>query len=104
MESRAAARSAIALRLSAGEVTVEARDGSKNSATETVMASWTGAGRVLTVNHAYLLDMLDVHPSKACVFRIGKDLGKRRSMVLLADEESGVTGVISQMPPGVMGY
>jgi DNA polymerase III sliding clamp (beta) subunit (PCNA family) len=97
--------SAIALRLSPTSAVVEARDRNRNSATARVHAKWSGAdGRVLTVHHGFLLDMLAAHPSAACEFRVGPDAGKRRSMVMLEDRESGVIGVITQMPAGVVGY
>jgi DNA polymerase III sliding clamp (beta) subunit (PCNA family) len=95
--------SAVVLHLDEDSLVVEARD-KHDAATETVQASWSGESRVLVVSHGSLLEMLAAHPSRSCVFRLGPDKGKRRSMVMLADEGSGVTGVIAQMPPGIAGY
>lgn len=95
--------SAIVLEVTGGAVTVVARDKASNSATEAVPATWTSAkDRVLCVNHAFLAEMLAAHPGKLCEFRLGKDRGMRRSMVLLEGED--ITQVIAQMPPALVGY
>ncbi len=100
--------SAIALVLSQDGLTVVSRDKTGNSASETIQAGWEGdergGERVLVVNHQFLTDMLAVHPSPGCVFRLGKNRGKRLSMVLLSDPEAGITGVIPQMPAALVGY
>jgi DNA polymerase III subunit beta len=98
--------SAVALQIMPGKVIVEARDDERNSAVETVLAGWADhqGELVLTVNHTSLLSMLAVHPSNSCVFMLAKNVGKRRSMVLLADEQAGVTSIITQMPHGVTGF
>jgi DNA polymerase III sliding clamp (beta) subunit (PCNA family) len=86
-----------------GSVTVVARDKLGNSATEDVVAGWAGAkSRSLCVNHVFLTEMLAAHGGKSCEFRLGKDLGKRRSMVLL--EGDGIVQVIAQMAPALVGY
>lgn len=89
--------SAIAIELANGEATLVARDKARNRATETVKATWAGGERQLVVNHEYLAEMLAANRAPSCTFRLGKDQGKRRSMVLLEDKDAGVTGIISQM-------
>jgi DNA polymerase-3 subunit beta len=100
--------SAIALNLASdhggGTLTVVSRDKNNNSAQETIPADWDAGDRLVVVNHQFLTDMLTVHPSGACAFWLGKPLGKRRPAVLLSDDESGVTGVIPQMAPELVGY
>lgn len=94
---------AIVLEVTGGTVTVVSRDKLGNSATEAVPAGWEQSkDRVLCVNHTFLAEMLAAHPGKACMFKLGKDLGKRRSMVLL--EGDGIVQVIAQMAPALVGY
>lgn len=93
---------AIVLEVKAGKVVVVARDKAGNSAREPVAAGWAGKDRLLCVNHAALAEMLAAHPGKACELRLGKDAGKRRSVVLLQGD--GLTQVISQMVPALVGY
>jgi DNA polymerase III sliding clamp (beta) subunit (PCNA family) len=97
-----ASTSAIALSLSDGSMTVFSRDTDGNSAEEAVTASWEGGDRLLVVNHAYLTDMLTAHPKEWCEFKVGKDVGKKRSMVRLAD--GGTVQVMMQLPPKLVGY
>lgn len=94
--------SAIALELGEGSVKVVARDKTGNSASEGIVADWKGAARVLCVNHVFLTEMLAAHPEATCEFRIGQDLGKRRSMILLTS--TAITQVIAQMAPALVGY
>jgi DNA polymerase III sliding clamp (beta) subunit (PCNA family) len=95
--------SAIVLELGAQAVTVVSRDKLGNSATEDVPAKWTGtAGRVLCLNHVFLAEMLSAHPDNSVQLRLGKDVGKRRSQVLLQGD--GLTQILSQMIPSLVGY
>lgn len=94
--------SAIALELGEGSVKVVARDKTGNSASEGIVADWKGAARVLCVNHVFLTEMLNAHPEATCEFRIGQDLGKRRSMILLTSP--AIIQVIAQMAPALVGY
>jgi DNA polymerase III sliding clamp (beta) subunit (PCNA family) len=94
---------AIGLQLCSGRVTVFTRDSRGNRAEQTVEATWDLPERTLLVNHLFLTEMLGVHPSGECVFRLGKDSGKKRSVVLLRDEESGITGIINQMSGSLAG-
>lgn len=98
-----ATTSAVGFVLADGSLTLEARDEMQNRASETLQVAWTGGDRLLVVNAQFLLDMLSVHPDKSCVFRVGKDEGKRRAALLLEDPKSGVTGVIPQMQPSLVG-
>lgn len=94
---------AIVLEVTEGSLTVVARDKLGNSATEAVAAVWEqGKDRVLCVNHTFLAEMLAAHTGKSCEFQLGKDLGKRRSMVLLQGD--GMVQVIAQMAPALVGY
>lgn len=93
---------AIALSLGKGEVTVLGRDGD-NSAAEKIPATWAGEeDRLVVVSHVALSEALSVHPAKTCEFRLGKDIGKKRSLVYLNAE--GITQVLTQLPPALVGY
>lgn len=95
--------SAIVLEAGEGSVNVVSRDKLGNSASEGVIAGWpAGSERVLCVNHVYLAEMLAAHPGNEARFRLGKDLGKRRSMILLQGD--GITQVMAQMTPSLVGY
>lgn len=94
--------SAIALEVGEGSVNVVSRDKAGNSAVEGVIAISTQDGRLLCVNHVYLAEMLAVHPGNTVQFRLGKDLGKRRSQLLLQGD--GITQILSQMIPSLVGY
>lgn len=94
--------SAIVLDLSNGSISVVARDKARNSAVETVSSGWEGGNRVLCVNHAFLAEMLAAHPGNTVEFMLGKDVGKRRSQVLL--QGGGLTQILSQMIPSLVGY
>lgn len=94
--------SAIGLKLTPGKMTVFARDTYQNQAEETIDAGWTGGTRQLVVNYAFLLDMLSVYSGASCQFRLGKDVGKRRSALLLRDDK--FTGVLTQMVASLLGY
>jgi len=97
--------SAIALRLSPKEVSVEARDKGGNSSAEAIPASWDDKPRVVVVNHAYLLDMLSACGAPSCVFLLGPDVGKRLSPLLLgATEGTGEVQVLTRMPAALLGY
>lgn len=94
--------SAIVLELSPGLVSVVAKDKASNSAVETIPSGWQGGTRVLCLNHVFLAELLSVHPGNAVTFMLGKDVGKRRSQVLLASD--GITQILSQMIPSLVGY
>lgn len=96
--------SAIGLRIASGAVTVISKDKFGNGAEAAVAATWQGGDRLVVVNHVFLLDMMAAHPSATCVFRLGPDKAKRKPMVLLRDEETGVTGTICQMLAALVGY
>lgn len=97
--------SALGLRLASGELTVYSRDTYQNTAEQIIPAGWEGAERTLIVNHKFLSEMLSAHPGASCTFRLGKDVGRRKSKLLLTDADSGVTGIISQMAAAVLvGY
>jgi DNA polymerase III sliding clamp (beta) subunit (PCNA family) len=95
---------AMALHLGPGKVILEANDKNGNAGTEQVKAVWAGAERLVVVNHSFLSDMIAASPAADCQFYLGKDVGKRKSMLLLKDEDSGFTGIMSQMPPHLVGY
>jgi DNA polymerase III sliding clamp (beta) subunit (PCNA family) len=95
--------SAIALRLSSGRLLVESRDKAGNSAEESVLASWEGKERVLVVNHGFLSEMLAAHGESLCEFRLGPDVGKRLSVLLLPGQP-GCVQVLTRMPAVLLGY
>lgn len=91
--------SALGMEIAEGDnaLTLSSRDTSGNRAQEAIPATWTGGKRSIVINHEYLEQMLAAHPAPSCVFRLGKDQGKRRSPLLLTDKETGTTGIITQM-------
>lgn len=95
--------SAIALRLSAKAVTVEARDKNGNSSSEDVHAQWDGKARVVVVNHGYLQEMLSASTAPSCEFLLGPDAGKRLSPLLLSGKD-GAVQVLTRMPAALLGY
>lgn len=96
--------SAIGLRMSPGTLTVLSRDTAGNRAEEPVSAAWEGPERLVVVNHQFLSAMLASHPALTCRFWLGPEAGKKRSVLLLRDEESGMVGVIYQMLASQVGY
>lgn len=98
------ATSAIGLRLKAGEVVVFSSDKSYNGAEQPVEAAWSGPDRLVVLNHEFLAAMLAAWPSPSCTFRLGADTGKRKSLILLSDEKTGLTGIIQQLHAQLLGY
>jgi DNA polymerase III subunit beta len=96
--------SAIGLRLSAGALTVVARDKYGNRAEETISAGWEHPERMVAVNHQFLTDMLAAHPSGSCRFWLGPESGKKRSVLMLRDDDTGTVGIIYQMLASLVGY
>lgn len=104
------ATAAIGLWVSPEQVAVVSRDKTGNSAREAVNAKWdakvtadpAATERLVVVNHVHLSEAIEAHPGTQCEFLLGKDVGKKRSMVLLRGE--GMVQVLSQMPPALVGY
>lgn len=95
--------SAIALRLSGKQVTVEARDKGGNSSSEVIPAAWDDKPRVVVVNHSFLSEMLAASASPSCVFLLGPDAGKKLSPLLLSGKD-GEVQVLTRMPAALLGY
>lgn len=95
--------SAMALSVDGKRLTVQAQDDDDNKAEEVIGCTWDGDSRLLVVNHQHLSAMLAVHPPGTCTFRLGADVGRRRSMVRLEDEAAGMISVIPQMNPSAAG-
>jgi DNA polymerase III sliding clamp (beta) subunit (PCNA family) len=95
--------SAMALAVDGQRLTVQAQDDDDNKAEEVIGCGWAGDSRLIVVNHRHLSEMLAVHPPGTCTFRLGTDVGRRRSMVRLEDEASGMISVIPQMNPSAAG-
>jgi DNA polymerase III sliding clamp (beta) subunit (PCNA family) len=86
-------------------LTVMSRDADGNSAEEPVSVSqWAGGRRLVVVNAGFLEAMLAVHPSAVCQFRLGPDVGKQRSPLLLEDSGAKILGTCPQMPLKLVGY
>ena len=96
--------SAIGLQLSAGTLTAIARDKYGNRAEESIAAGWDGPDRLVAVNHQFLSDMLAAHPSASCRFWLGPEAGKKRSVLMLRDDDTGTIGIIYQMLASLVGY
>ncbi len=89
--------SAIALTISKGSVTVQARDKFGNNAAESVDATWTGGERTIVVNHSFLTDLFKGYTATTATFWLGDDTKTRKSMVMLKDGDVGSIGVVQQM-------
>lgn len=89
---------AIGLRLEPGKLTVVSKDKNHNAAQEEIPAQWTSKERLVVVNHEHLQDLLGLAPGPQATFRIGANVGKRGSPLLLIDEKAGTAGVIGQLP------
>ena len=96
--------SAIGLQLADGALTVIARDTNKNRAQESIAVAWDGPDRLVVVNHQFLTEMLAAYPSQECQFWLGAESGRKRSVLMLKDEESGSVGIIYQMLASLVGY
>ena len=48
--------------------------------------------------------MLAAHLSASCRFWLGPEAGKKRSVLMLKDEETGTVGIIYQMLASLVGY
>lgn len=95
--------SAVGLQLTGNQLTVISRDADRNSAEAPVAAKWSGGDRMVVVNHLFLTDMLAVWPDATCRFKLGTD-GKKKSLILLRDDTTGLTGIISQLHAEMLGY
>jgi DNA polymerase III sliding clamp (beta) subunit (PCNA family) len=89
-------------------LTVRSQDKNENSAHEVVALDpgrtvFTGR-QTLVVNAEFLTAMLAAHRAAACEFKIGKERGKVRPMLLLEDTGAGITSICTQMVPGHYGY
>ena len=58
----------------------------------------------MVVNHQFLTEMLAAYPSQECQFWLGAEAGRKRSVLMLKDEESGTVGIIYQMLASLVGY
>jgi DNA polymerase III subunit beta len=94
---------AVGLRLADGKVTVTSRDKWGNGGDEEISASWSGGERMVVVNHQHLTDLLSLAAGPRVTLWLGSDTGKRRSPLVLNDEEAGSAGVIGQLPGALIG-
>jgi DNA polymerase III sliding clamp (beta) subunit (PCNA family) len=85
---------AIGLAVSAGSVTVSAKDMAGNKALETIPAQWSAKDRVLIVNCGLLTQLLNASSEDECTLYLGEDTKSRKSVLLLKDP----TGVVSLIP------
>ncbi len=89
---------AVVLSLNKGSVSVQSKDmDDGGTAVETVPAKWDLSPRHVSVNHAYLVDMLSSTKAEICYFRLGKDLITKPSPLLMEDEDAGLLAVLSQI-------
>lgn len=97
--------SAIALKVSKDSIEISTRDQVGNKSAEKISAQWKGKARTLTIHHRFLLEMLSANDVETCVFKLGEDTLKRKSPLLLQNEDAGMVGVIQQMLLGSLsGY
>lgn len=81
------------------DLSIRAKDQARNSSQETLECVWSGASKApeLTLNHHYLVDLLEVYPSEVVYFKVGEDTKSTRQPLLIEDEELGFTGIVQQM-------
>jgi DNA polymerase III sliding clamp (beta) subunit (PCNA family) len=96
--------SAIALSLSKGRVLVQARDSWENAASESVSAVWEHPDRTIVLNHRFLVEALTGFPKAQCTLRLGPETARKKSMIMLKDEDSGWTAVLTQMLRSMLGF
>ena len=79
-------------------VSVRAQDRQRNSALETVPATWNGPQEVrdFCVNHRNLTDLLDSYEESTVVFQVGDDTQSVKSPLLVEDDGKFI-GLIQQM-------
>lgn len=94
---------AVGLRLAEGKVTVTSRDKWGNGGDEELPATWSGGERMVVVNHQHLTDLLALAGGPRVTLWLGTDTGKRRSPLVLNDEETGSAGVIGQLAGVLIG-
>jgi DNA polymerase III sliding clamp (beta) subunit (PCNA family) len=80
------------------ELTVLTRDRSGNSASEAMYAMWEGSAEPfdLTLNHRYLIDLLEAYSGRLATIRVGANTKTRSAPLLLKDDERGFTAVVQQ--------
>lgn len=80
-------------------LSVRTRDAARNSSQETIDCVWEGPDKApeITLNHHYLVDLLEVYPSEVVYFRVGDDTKTTKTPLLIEDEELGFTGIVQQM-------
>lgn len=80
------------------ELTVFTRDRQGNSASESMYAMWEGDVEPfdLTLNHKYLIDLLEAYSGRLATLRVGSSSKTRSAPLLLKDDERGFTAVIQQ--------
>lgn len=81
------------------DLSVRARDAARNSSQETIECVWRGSDKVpeITLNHHYLVDLLEVYPSDEVYFKVGEDTKTTKTPLLIEDTEMGFTGIVQQM-------
>lgn len=81
------------------DLSVRARDSARNSSQETIECMWRGSEKVpeISLNHHYLLDLLETYPSPEVFFKVGEDTKTTKAPLLVEDEELGFTGIVQQM-------
>ncbi len=87
--------SALGLSLSLNKLILSARDKFGNEAQEIIDVSWLGDNYNITVNHSYLLEMLQMHEEDTCKFRLGNDTSTKKAPILLQGDRA--VGVVPQM-------
>lgn len=80
------------------ELLVVTRDRSGNSAHESMYVMWEGEADPpeLTLNHKFLLDLLESYSGSLATVRLSRGTKTRQAPVLLKDDERGFVGVVQQ--------
>lgn len=81
------------------ELSVRARDQARNSSQETLECVFMGSDKApeLTLNHHYLIDLLEVYPGDTVFFKVGEDTKATRQPLMVEDDDIGFTGIVQQM-------
>ncbi len=93
--------SAVGFEITTDSITVTAKDKFGNAAVETIDATFTGAARTVTLNHRYLVEMINTYGDTTCTFKLGDDTTTRRTPILLRAADGSV-GCLNQMNPDWM--
>lgn len=80
------------------ELSVSTRDRAGNSSSESLPVEWSGPylPSDLSLNHRFLVDLLEAYPRREATLRLGENTKTKASPILLESAEDGFVGVLQQ--------